>query len=103
MSKVKITESELSNIIKKSVNKVLVENAFEDYDTEDNEFDDEEYPDELYEWGKQVQELGYKLNLMCGEYRNNPELYEILKTLEGNYNKVCGDLNTYDISGHWQL
>ena len=87
----KLNEEDLKQIVAESVRRVLKE-IYEEID----------YPDDIYEWGKKAQELGLELHRLCGKYRfENEELYGILKTIDCQYNSVCGDLSTYSIAGHW--
>ena len=92
---IKLNENQLVKLVENSVKKILKENFNTDEYTQ-------EYPEEIYEWGRKVQQLGLELSRICGQYRDNQELYETLKEIESEYNAVCGDLNTYGIASHWE-
>lgn len=110
---IKLNENQLVKLVENSVKKILKENFnTDDFFNDLNNMVDNpqdyaeeyapQYPDEIYEWGKKVQELGLELSRFCGQYRGNKELYETLKSIESEYNSVCGDLNTYGIAAHWE-
>ena len=110
---IKLNENQLTKLVENSVKKILKENFnTDDFFNDLNNMVDNpqdyaeeyapQYPDEIYEWGKKVQELGLELSRFCGQYRENKELYETLKSIESEYNAVCGDLNTYGIASHWE-
>lgn len=110
---IKLNENQLVKLVENSVKKILKENFNTDdffndlnnmVDNPQDYADDysQEYPEEVYEWGRKVQQLGLELSRICGQYRDNQELYETLKEIENEYNAVCGDLNTYGIASHWE-
>jgi len=100
---IKLNENQLAKLVENSVKKILKEN-FNMVDNPQDYADEysQEYPEEVYEWGRKVQQLGLELSRICGQYRDNQELYETLKEIESEYNAVCGDLNTYGIASHWK-
>ena len=102
---VKLNEAQLKKIVAESVKKVLKEvqvNDWQDSPTNGSDYDEINIPDDVYEWGRKVQALGLELCRLCGQYRyTNEELYNILSSIEQEYNAVCGDLNAYNIAYHW--
>lgn len=109
-----ISESQLQsliyNSIKRKLNEQFTTNGFFDdlnnmVDNPNDYFQKEgtQFPDDVCDWGRKVQQLGLELSRLCGQYRfNNEEVYNVLQKIEEEYNAVCGDLNTYGISNHWE-
>ena len=110
---IKLNEDQLNEVVAKSVKKHLKEhfntdeffgdlNNMVDNPREYFQSEETQYPDDVCEWGRKAQQLGLELSRLCGQYRfENEEVYETLKKIEEEYNAVCGDLNTYGISSHW--
>ena len=98
---VRLTESQLRNMIQESVKRVL---------REDLEWDDDGYPinlpDDIAEWASKVQNLCAELVQLKGKYRlegNWDTLLKQLNNIDNTLNSACADLNTYGMSKHWSL
>lgn len=98
---VRLTESQLRNMIQESVKRVL---------REDLEWDDDGYPinlpDDITEWASKVQNLCAELVQLKGKYRlegNWDTLLKQLNNIDNTLNSACADLNTYGMSKHWSL
>lgn len=91
--KVSIKKSALKRIIKESI-----DNA---YSNQSQENDEIQYPDEVYEIGKEIYNLNYRLKLICGDVRfKDDEMYKNLKSIQEQLNAVCGDLAFYQIADY---
>lgn len=92
---VRINEESLKEMVSKAIKSALKE-GYEEGSVYD-------FPEEIYAWGKKVQALGLELDRIIGEHRFSlfDEELEALRSIQTQYNAVCGDLNTYEIADHF--
>lgn len=93
---VRINEESLKEMVSKAIKSALKEG----YEEENFEYN---FPEEIYAWGKKVQALGLEFVRIMGQYRFEipKEEFEVLRSLDRQYNAVCCDLDIYEIADHY--
>lgn len=89
-NRIRLTESQLHNVISESVKSVLMEGS--GYEQE------ESYPQEVVMLAKQIQKLGYLWHTKAMRYEKQ---FDGINEIDEDLNAICGDLNAYSMCPHW--